>query len=131
GISSPGLCFTYHLKDLHLLSQLEGTMINTEAVHAFPGSDVTLECSILSTDGIHVTQTQWSKIDDTPPSRIAVYHPMYGIRYLPFSKTSYNYSVECQRWSLHLRNVSLSLSGQYECALVLYCCCLDRLLTLV
>uniref|UniRef100_A0A674JZE9 CD96 molecule n=1 Tax=Terrapene triunguis TaxID=2587831 RepID=A0A674JZE9_9SAUR len=120
GISSPGLCFTYHLKDLHLLSQLEGTMINTEAVHAFPGSDVTLECSILSTDGIHVTQTQWSKIDDTPPSRIAVYHPMYGIRYLPFSKTSYNYSVECQRWSLHLRNVSLSLSGQYECSFATY-----------
>uniref|UniRef100_A0A8C0G9Y9 Ig-like domain-containing protein n=1 Tax=Chelonoidis abingdonii TaxID=106734 RepID=A0A8C0G9Y9_CHEAB len=105
--------------------QLEGTIINPEAVRAFPGNDVTLECSILSADWIHLTQTQWSKIDDTPPSRIAVYNPMYGITYLPFSKTSYNYS-----WNLYLRNVSLSLSGQYECAFVLYCCCLDRLLSL-
>ncbi|XP_050814691.1 T-cell surface protein tactile isoform X1 [Gopherus flavomarginatus] len=127
--------------------QLEGTIINTEAVRAFPGSDVTLECSILSADWIHLTQTQWSKIDDTPPSRIAVYNPIYGITYLPFSKTSYNYSVafsktprqcwvdvnktwsshdaganqvKCQRWSLHLRNVSLSLSGQYECSFATY-----------
>uniref|UniRef100_A0A8C3RNQ2 Ig-like domain-containing protein n=1 Tax=Chelydra serpentina TaxID=8475 RepID=A0A8C3RNQ2_CHESE len=116
GISSPGFCFTYHLKDLHLLSQLEGTIIKAKAVHAFPGSDVTLECSILSGDGIHVTQTQWSKIDEMPPRRIAVYHPIYGIKYLPFSKTSYNYS----QWSLHLSNVSLSLSGQYECSFATY-----------
>uniref|UniRef100_A0A452GPK9 Ig-like domain-containing protein n=1 Tax=Gopherus agassizii TaxID=38772 RepID=A0A452GPK9_9SAUR len=100
--------------------KLEGTIINTEAVRAFPGSDVTLECSILSADWIHLTQTQWSKIDDTPPSRIAVYNPIYGITYLPFSKTSYNYSVKCQRWSLHLHNVSLSLSGQYECSFATY-----------
>ncbi|KAG6935182.1 CD96 molecule [Chelydra serpentina] len=127
--------------------QLEGTIIKAKAVHAFPGSDVTLECSILSGDGIHVTQTQWSKIDEMPPRRIAVYHPIYGIKYLPFSKTSYNYSVafsktphhcwvdvnktrsshdsranqvECQQWSLHLSNVSLSLSGQYECSFATY-----------
>nr|XP_032660349.1 T-cell surface protein tactile isoform X2 [Chelonoidis abingdonii] len=127
--------------------QLEGTIINPEAVRAFPGNDVTLECSILSADWIHLTQTQWSKIDDTPPSRIAVYNPMYGITYLPFSKTSYNYSVafsktprqcwvdvnktwsshdagatqvKCQQWNLYLRNVSLSLSGQYECSFATY-----------
>nr|XP_048726512.1 T-cell surface protein tactile [Caretta caretta] len=131
----------------HVAGELEGTIIKTEAVHAFPGSDVTLECSILSGDGIHVSQTQWSKIDDTPPSRIAVYHPIYGIKYLPFSKTDYNYSVafsetphhcwvdvsktwsshdaranqvECHQWSLHLSNVSLSLSGQYECSFATY-----------
>ncbi|XP_043366454.1 T-cell surface protein tactile isoform X2 [Dermochelys coriacea] len=131
----------------HVAGELEGTIIKTEAVHAFPGSDVTLECNILSRDGVHISQTQWSKIDDMPPSRIAVYHPRYGIKYLPFSKTDYNYSVafsktlhhcwvdvsktwsshdarvnqvECHQWSLHLSNVSLSLSGQYECSFATY-----------
>ncbi|XP_067402496.1 T-cell surface protein tactile isoform X2 [Emydura macquarii macquarii] len=141
-------CAFYLFILTHCVSgQLEGTIIKTEANHAFPGSDVTLECSILNGDGISVTQTQWSKIDDTPPSRIAVYHPIYGIKYLPFTKTSYNYSVafiktprhgcvdvnktwsshdatashvQCSRWILRLRNVSLSLSGQYECSFATY-----------
>uniref|UniRef100_A0A8D0G7A6 CD96 molecule n=1 Tax=Sphenodon punctatus TaxID=8508 RepID=A0A8D0G7A6_SPHPU len=126
--------------------QLEITIVEN-VVHAFPGSDVTLTCGILKGDGIHVTQVQWTKTDDKPPSRIGVYHPSYGTQYILFSKTAYNYSVafnrpshncwfgfketsspqdstaknmECYQWTLHLNNVSLSLSGLYECSFATY-----------
>nr|XP_014425846.2 T-cell surface protein tactile [Pelodiscus sinensis] len=142
----PSCVFCLFILTHHVDGQLEGTIIKTEAVHALPGSDVTLMCSILNGNSISVTQTQWSKVDDTPPSRIAVSHPVYGITYLPFSKTSYNYSVvfrkthhcwadfnqtsishdaranpvECYQWILHLSNVSLSLTGRYECSFATY-----------
>uniref|UniRef100_A0A8C8R740 Immunoglobulin domain-containing protein n=1 Tax=Pelusios castaneus TaxID=367368 RepID=A0A8C8R740_9SAUR len=113
-ISSHGFCITYHLKDLY----------KTEANHALPGSDVTLECTILNGDGFHVTQTQWSKIDDTPPSRIAVYHPTYAA-WSDVNKTWSSHEatenhVQFSRWTLHLSNISTSLSGRYECSFATY-----------
>uniref|UniRef100_A0A7M4EU00 CD96 molecule n=1 Tax=Crocodylus porosus TaxID=8502 RepID=A0A7M4EU00_CROPO len=81
------------------------TIIKKEAIHAVPGSNVTLMCTILKESGIHITQTQWSKIEDGQHRTIAVHHPVYGIQYLPLPL-----------WILHFHNVSLSLSGLYECS---------------
>uniref|UniRef100_K7GG73 CD96 molecule n=1 Tax=Pelodiscus sinensis TaxID=13735 RepID=K7GG73_PELSI len=126
----PSCVFCLFILTHHVDGQLEGTIIKTEAVHALPGSDVTLMCSILNGNSISVTQTQWSKVDDTPPSRIAVSHPVYGITkthhcWADFNQTSISHDaranpVECYQWILHLSNVSLSLTGRYECSFATY-----------
>lgn len=110
-------------------------------VRALPGTDVTLVCSIPKRHITYIIQTQWSKTDDTQLTRIAVYHPVYGTHYFTFPEASYNFSVsfstrkccnsdvtetlcspnpnaetECNRWALHLKNVTTSLSGWYECS---------------
>ncbi|XP_015261432.1 PREDICTED: T-cell surface protein tactile [Gekko japonicus] len=126
------------------MAQPEITIENEKTVYAIPGSDVTLQCCILKQDGIHVTQTQWSKGDAAPLSRIAIYNPVYGIQYLHFAKMGYSHSVnfsqqcqhhqpdlnshshftanytECNQWSLQLNNVSLEQAGQYECSFATY-----------
>ncbi|XP_060091276.1 T-cell surface protein tactile [Heteronotia binoei] len=128
-------------------AQSEITIKNEETVYAMPGSDVTLHCCILKRDGIHITQTQWSKVDATFPSRIAVYNPDYGIKYLHFAEMNYSHSVnfsqqchhhqpdlnrnssdshstanntKCNQWSLQLNNVSLEQTGHYECSFATY-----------
>ncbi|XP_054830406.1 T-cell surface protein tactile [Eublepharis macularius] len=128
-------------------AQPEITIKNKKTVYATSGSNVTLQCCILKRDGIYVTQTQWSKVDNTPPSRIAVYNPVYGVEYLHFATMGYSHSVdfsqqchhyqpdlnrtsshsdftanytECNQWSLQLNNVTLELTGQYECSFATY-----------
>ncbi|XP_077198279.1 T-cell surface protein tactile [Paroedura picta] len=123
------------------------TIQNEKTIYAMPGRDVTLRCCILKQDGIHVTQTQWSKVDAAPPSKIAVYNPVYGVKYLHFTEMGYNHSVNfsqqchhhqsdldrtcghnpstanytgCNQWSLQLNNVSLEQTGQYECSFATY-----------
>uniref|UniRef100_A0A8B9FHN1 CD96 molecule n=1 Tax=Amazona collaria TaxID=241587 RepID=A0A8B9FHN1_9PSIT len=86
----------------------------TEVVHALPGTDVTLVCSFPKPHTTYIIQTQWSKTDDTQLTKIAVYHPVYGTHYFTFPEASHNFSSECSRWALHLKNVTISLSGQYE-----------------
>ncbi|XP_061485514.1 T-cell surface protein tactile isoform X2 [Rhineura floridana] len=117
---------------------------NEEIVYALPGSDVTLRCSILKGKEIHITQTQWSKIQDGLPRRIAVYNPRYGTG---CHETTYNYSVrfrknihhclthfnwtsihnestgnslECNQWILQLRNIIPEMSGLYECSFTIF-----------
>lgn len=93
----------------------------------------------------HIIQTQWSKTDGSQSTKIAVYHPTYGTHYFEFSAAPYNFSVsfstrrccggddteslcstnpnatsECSWWALHLKNVTVSLSGQYECTFATY-----------
>nr|XP_020665570.1 T-cell surface protein tactile isoform X3 [Pogona vitticeps] len=122
---------------LHLIrGQSEIIIKNEKMVYALPGENVTLTCNILKEKGIHVTQTQWSKVSDVPTRRIAVYNPLYGTIY---SEKVYSYSVnfrkdsqhcmtdishgnftsnytECNQWILQFKNVSLESSGKYECS---------------
>ncbi|KAM9246857.1 T-cell surface protein tactile [Leptosomus discolor] len=128
-----------------IAGQPEDVITQTEVVHALPGADVTLVCSFPKPHTTYIIQTQWSKTDDNQLSRIAVYHPVYGTHYFTFPEASYNFSVsfstrkccnwdaaealcspdpnttsECNRWALHLKNVTISLSGQYECSFATY-----------
>ncbi|KAJ7320374.1 hypothetical protein JRQ81_019885, partial [Phrynocephalus forsythii] len=116
--------------------QSEIITVNEKTIYALPGEDVTLSCSILKEKGVHVTQTQWSKVSDVPTRRIAVYNPRYGTIY---SEKVYNYSVsfredsqhcmpninhssfmvnyeECNQWILQFKNAGLETSGKYECS---------------
>ncbi|XP_010565962.1 PREDICTED: T-cell surface protein tactile [Haliaeetus leucocephalus] len=127
--------------------QPEDVITQTEVVRALPGADVTLVCSFPKRHTTYIIQTQWSKTDDNQLTRIAVYHPVYGTHYFTFPEASYNFSVsfsmrkccdwdatealcfrdpnaksECNRWALHLKNVTVSLSGQYECSFATYPC---------
>lgn len=114
-------------------------------VRAVPGTDVTLVCMFPTMHTTHIIQTQWSKTSGSSSTKIAVYHPIYGTHYFKFSETPYNFSVsfstrrccgrddtgslcstnldatsECSWWVLHLENVTVSLSGQYECTFATY-----------
>ncbi|XP_029876972.1 T-cell surface protein tactile isoform X2 [Aquila chrysaetos chrysaetos] len=125
--------------------QSEDVITQTEVVQALPGADVTLVCSFPKPHTTYIIQTQWSKTDDNQLTRIAVYHPLYGTHYFTFPEASYNFSVsfsmrkccdrdatealcfrdpnatsECNQWALHLKNVTVSLSGQYECSFATY-----------
>ncbi|XP_010224115.1 PREDICTED: T-cell surface protein tactile, partial [Tinamus guttatus] len=125
--------------------QLEDIITQADVVHALPGTDVTLVCSLPRSDLLHVTQVQWSKTDGNQLIPVAVYHPVYGIQYFELHETSSNFSVSfsigkccsreaqgawcssspqallaCNQYALHLRNVTISLSGHYECSLVTY-----------
>ncbi|XP_009875460.1 PREDICTED: T-cell surface protein tactile, partial [Apaloderma vittatum] len=125
--------------------QSEDVITQTEVVHALPGTDVTLVCIFPNPNTTYIIQTQWSKTDDNQLTRIAVYHPIYGTHYFTFPEASYNFSVsfsmknccdwdaaeascssdpntmsECSWWALHLKNVTISLSGQYECSFATY-----------
>ncbi|XP_062428504.1 T-cell surface protein tactile [Rhea pennata] len=128
-----------------VVGQLEDVITQTKVVRALPGTDATLVCSFPRSDHIYVTQMQWSKTDSNQLTTIAVYHPIYGVQYFKFPETSYNFSVsfsvgsccsrdakdtlcspspqifeECSQCALQLKNVSVSLSGQYECSLATY-----------
>ncbi|XP_062368001.1 T-cell surface protein tactile [Cinclus cinclus] len=125
--------------------QTADVITQTEAVHALPGTDVTLTCMLPKLHTTHVIQTQWSKTDGSPSTKIAVHHSTYGTHYFTFSEAPYNFSVsfstrrccggddtgslcstnpnatsECSWWALHLENVTVSLTGQYECIFATY-----------
>ncbi|XP_042298910.1 T-cell surface protein tactile-like [Sceloporus undulatus] len=130
------LLWAYYFILTHIISALSEIIIkNEKTVYALPGDDVTLTCSILKGKGIHVTQTQWSKVDELSQRTIGVYNPRYGTT---FNGRGYNYSMnfrkafqfcqpdfshstsanyaECDQWILQMRNVSLELSGLYQCS---------------
>ncbi|XP_063160790.1 T-cell surface protein tactile [Candoia aspera] len=114
-------------------------IMSEETVYASTGSNVTLKCSIFQGKETHVTQIQWSKFVDGLNRIIAVYNPRYGTKYFDvaynnsasfekgfhdgwtdFSRTSKEVNsiannLECNQWVLQLKNVTLELSGSYEC----------------
>ncbi|XP_032049963.1 T-cell surface protein tactile [Aythya fuligula] len=125
--------------------QAGDVIAHTEVVHALPGTDVTLLCTFPKPQSTYIVQAQWSKTDANRLSRIAVHHPILGTHYFEFLETCSNFSVsfstrkccnwdvnetscfpdsnswsECQQWALHLRNATISLSGQYECSFATY-----------
>ncbi|KAM9203319.1 T-cell surface protein tactile [Mergus octosetaceus] len=129
----------------HRKGQAGDVIAHTEVVHALPGTNVTLLCTFPKPQSTYIVQAQWSKTDANRLSRIAVHHPILGTHYFEFLETCSNFSVsfstrkccnwdvnetscfpdsnswsECQQWALHLRNVTISLSGQYECSFATY-----------
>lgn len=99
-----------------------GKASNEEDIYAFPGSDVNLTCQTWKKDLL--VQMQWSKVTDKL-DLIALYHPQYGLHcandspcesLVTFTKTPRNVS----KWTLHLKNVSSSFTGKYECSFTLF-----------
>lgn len=100
----------------------EGKFNTREDIYALPGSDVNLTCQTQKKD--FLVQMQWSRVTKEV-DLIAVYHPQYGYycangvpcrSLVTFTETPQNVS----KWILHLKNMSFSLSGKYECSFIWY-----------
>lgn len=94
-----------------------------ETIYSLPGSDVNLTCQTTK-EKEFVVQAQWSKVTDKNDPFV-VYHPQYGLYYaqrhareaqVAFFKTWSNVT----EWTLSLRNISITFSGQYECSFTVY-----------
>nr|KAF6381480.1 CD96 molecule [Pipistrellus kuhlii] len=114
----------YSIIQIHVVRGIwEGKFNAGEDIYALPGSDVNLTCQTRK-EGILV-QMQWSKVTKKV-DLIALYHPQqYGFycangvpckSLVTFTETPGNVST----WTLHLRNMSSSLSGKYECSFIFY-----------
>ncbi|XP_070948551.1 T-cell surface protein tactile isoform X1 [Macaca nemestrina] len=116
-------CAVYYIIQIHFVKGVWGKPFNTEEnIYATLGSDVNLTCQTQAKG--FLVQMQWSKVTDKA-DLIAVYHPQYGFHcaygspcesLVTFTQTPENGS----KWTLHLRNMSSSVSGRYECMLTLY-----------
>lgn len=93
-----------------------------QVVYALPGSDANLTCQILKTD--HLVQAQWSKVTDEE-DLIAVYHPEHGF-YCPHGRPPESLVAFTEapgnvtNWTLFLRNISSSFSGNYQCSFTMF-----------
>nr|XP_060496061.1 T-cell surface protein tactile isoform X8 [Panthera onca] len=115
-------CAVCSIIQIHFVRGVWGKASNEEDIYAFPGSDVNLTCQTWKKDLL--VQMQWSKVTDKL-DLIALYHPQYGLHcandspcesLVTFTKTPRNVS----KWTLHLKNVSSSFSGKYECSFTLF-----------
>ncbi|XP_008064784.1 T-cell surface protein tactile isoform X2 [Carlito syrichta] len=115
-------CAVYSIIQIHFIRGIWGKTVNTEDIYARPGSDVNLTCQTRKIS--FLVQMQWSKVTDKA-DLIALYHPQHGFycahgspceSLVAFTETSRNVS----KWTLHLRNISSSVSGKYECIFTLY-----------
>ncbi|XP_045142131.1 T-cell surface protein tactile [Echinops telfairi] len=116
-------CVMCAIIQIHFLRGVWEETINAgEDVYALPGSEVNLTCQTRKT--AFLVQMQWSKVP-THRNLIAVYHPQHGFccakkspceSLVSFTEMPHN----VLRWTLHLRNLSSSLSGKYECSFTLY-----------
>ncbi|EHH16044.1 hypothetical protein EGK_11276 [Macaca mulatta] len=116
-------CAVYYIIQIHFVKGVWGKPFNTEEnIYATLGSDVNLTCQTQAKG--FLVQMQWSKVTDKA-DLIALYHPQYGFHcaygspcesLVTFTQTPENGS----KWTLHLRNMSSSVSGRYECMLTLY-----------
>ncbi|CAK7310747.1 T-cell surface protein tactile [Vulpes lagopus] len=115
-------CAVCSIIQIHFVKGLWGKAPNAEDTYAFPGSDVNLTCQTEKKG--FLVQMQWSKVTDKL-DLIALYHPKYGLHcangspcesLVTYVETPRNVSI----WTLHLRNMSSSLTGKYECTFTLY-----------
>lgn len=115
-------CAVYSIIQIHFVRGIWEDTFNTEDVYALPGSDVNLTCQTQKKG--FLVQMQWSKVTQNV-DLIALYHPEHGFYcanevpckpLVTFTETPGNVS----KWTLHLRNMSSSLSGKYECSFTLY-----------
>ncbi|KAM8770346.1 T-cell surface protein tactile isoform 2-T2 [Rhynchonycteris naso] len=116
-------CAVYYIIQMHFVREVWGGKFNAEEdIYALPGSNINLTCQTQKKD--FLVQMQWSKVTKKP-DLIALYHPQYGFHcasgipcqsLVTFTETPGNVS----KWTLHLRNMSSSLRGKYECSFILY-----------
>ncbi|XP_074188271.1 T-cell surface protein tactile isoform X2 [Rhinolophus sinicus] len=116
-------CAVYSIIQIHFVRGVwEEAFSAGEDIYALPGSDVNLTCQTQKKGSL--VQMQWSKITQKV-DLIALYHPQHGFycangvpctSHVAFTETPGNVS----RWTLHLRNMSPSLSGKYECSFTLF-----------
>uniref|UniRef100_A0A671DLF1 CD96 molecule n=1 Tax=Rhinolophus ferrumequinum TaxID=59479 RepID=A0A671DLF1_RHIFE len=116
-------CAVYSIIQIHFVRGVWEEAFNAgEDIYALPGSDVTLTCQTQKKGSL--VQMQWSKVTHKV-DLIALYHPQHGFHcangvpctsLVAFTETPGNVS----RWTLHLRNMSPSLSGKYECSFTLF-----------
>ncbi|XP_072578743.1 T-cell surface protein tactile isoform X4 [Vulpes vulpes] len=115
-------CAVCSIIQIHFVKGVWGKAPNAEDTYAFPGSDVNLTCQTEKKG--FLVQMQWSKVTDKL-DLIALYHPKYGLHcanggpcesLVTYVETPRNVSI----WTLHLRNMSSSLTGKYECTFTLY-----------
>ncbi|XP_058411746.1 T-cell surface protein tactile isoform X1 [Diceros bicornis minor] len=114
-------CAVYSIIQIHLIRGVWEERFN-EDIYALPGSDVNLTCQIRKKG--FLVQMQWSKVTDNL-DLIALYHPQYGSYCANESSceslvTSREIPGNVLKWTLHLRNMSSSLTGKYECSFTLY-----------
>ncbi|KAM6223978.1 T-cell surface protein tactile [Rhynchocyon petersi] len=119
-------CAICSIIQIHFVRGVWGESANTEDIYALPGSDVNLTCQTQAKS--FVVQTQWSKVT-SEVELIALYHPQHGF-FCTFKNTPCNSLVsftetpgnvlKTLKWTLHLKDVSSSLSGNYECSYTLY-----------
>lgn len=113
----------YSIIQIHFVRGIwEGKFSAGEDIYALPGSDVNLTCQTQK-QGILV-QMQWSNVSKKE-DLIALYHPQHGFycaggvpckSLVTYTETPGNVST----WTLHLRNMSSSLSGKYECSFIFF-----------
>ncbi|XP_047648779.1 T-cell surface protein tactile isoform X3 [Phacochoerus africanus] len=101
---------------------LEESSNAEEDIYVLPGSDVNLTCQAHKKS--FLVQIQWSRLTDKM-DLIALYHPTHGFycanqspceSLVAFRETPENVS----EWTLHLRNISSSVTGKYKCSFTLY-----------
>ncbi|XP_040836847.1 T-cell surface protein tactile [Ochotona curzoniae] len=116
-------CAVYSIIQIHFVSGIWEEKYNTrQVVYALPGSDANLTCQILKTD--HLVQAQWSKVTDEE-DLIAVYHPEHGF-YCPHGRPPESLVAFTEapgnvtNWTLFLRNISSSFSGNYQCSFTMF-----------
>ncbi|KAF6117884.1 CD96 molecule [Phyllostomus discolor] len=113
-------CAVYSIIQIHFVRGVwEGKFNAGEDIYASPSSDVNLTCQTQKRN--FLIQTQWSKEVDL----IALYHPQHGFHCpsgIPCKSlvTFEEIPGDVIKWTLHLRNMSSSLSGKYECSFTLY-----------
>ncbi|KAM5334233.1 T-cell surface protein tactile isoform 2-T2 [Glossophaga mutica] len=113
-------CAVYSIIQIHFVRGVwEGKFNAGEDIYALPGSDVNLTCQTQKKN--FLIQTQWSREVDL----IALYHPQHGFHCangVPCKSlvTFREIPGNVIKWTLHLRNMSSSLSGKYECSFTLY-----------
>ncbi|XP_006895417.1 PREDICTED: T-cell surface protein tactile [Elephantulus edwardii] len=116
-------CAVYSIIQIHFVRGMWGEMVNAEDnIYALSGSDVNLICQ--TRKEAFLVQMQWSKVT-SKVELIALYHPQHG--FFCASKTPCDLLVaftetpdNVLKWTLRLRNVSSSHSGNYECSFTLY-----------
>ncbi|XP_010983383.3 T-cell surface protein tactile isoform X1 [Camelus dromedarius] len=116
-------CAVYSIIQIHFVRGiLEETFNAEEDIYALPGSDVSLTCQTRKKG--FLVQMQWSKVTNKV-DLIALYHPEHGFycgsRSRCESLVAFRVTPgSVSQWTLHLKNMSSSLTGKYECSFTMY-----------